>query len=104
MAAMAAMAGGDGWAAVPFGPGFYCSLSSGLLDLNAAAELFQHVFASVMVDDEHAVFLVRPLVPLEHRHGWRGARDVWQRNCDLIAFAHLQLPSQEVSIDAGLKS
>lgn len=92
MAAMAAMAGGTGGLLFHSGLDFTAPLSSGLLDLNAAAELFQHVFASVMVDDEHAVFLVRPLVPLEHRHGWRGARDVWQRNCDLIAFAHLQLP------------
>lgn len=42
-----------------------------LLDLNAAAELLQHVLPSVMVDDEHTVFLIWPLVPFEHRH-WRG--------------------------------
>lgn len=48
-------------------------LSPCLLDLDAAAQLLQHKLARVVVDDEHAVLLVRPLVPFEHRHGRRGA-------------------------------
>ena len=43
------------------------------LDLNAATELFQHIFTSVMINNKHAVFLVRPLVPFEHRHWWCGS-------------------------------
>lgn len=43
------------------------------LDLNAATELFQHIFPSVMINNEHAVFLIRPFVPLEHSHWWCGS-------------------------------
>lgn len=48
-------------------------LSPGFLDLDAAAQLLQHEFPGVVVDDEHAVLLVRPLVSFEYRHGRRGA-------------------------------
>lgn len=48
-------------------------LSPGLLDLYAAAELLQHELARVVVDDENAVLLIRPLVALEDGHGRRGA-------------------------------
>ncbi|KAB1283330.1 hypothetical protein Cadr_000000045 [Camelus dromedarius] len=41
-----------------------------LLDLDAAAEFLQHILPGVVVNDEHTVLLVWPLVPLEHSHGW----------------------------------
>lgn len=47
--------------------------SPGFLDLDAAAQLLQHEFPRVVVDDEHAVLLVRPLVSFEYRHRRRGA-------------------------------
>lgn len=49
--------------------------SPGLLHLDAAAQLLQDELARVVVDDEHTVLLVRPLVSFEHRHGRRGALD-----------------------------
>ena len=52
--------------------------SPGFLDLDAAAQLLQHEFPGVVVDDEHAVLLVRTLVPFEHRHGRRGALEEQQ--------------------------
>lgn len=43
-----------------------------LLDLNAAAELLQHILSGVMIDNEHTIFLIRPFVPFEHGHWWCG--------------------------------
>lgn len=48
-------------------------LSPCLLDLDAAAQLLQYELPGVVVDDEHTVLLVRPLVSFEYRHGRRGA-------------------------------
>lgn len=41
----------------------------GFLNLYAAAQFLQHKFACIVVDDEHAVFLVGTLVSFEHCHG-----------------------------------
>lgn len=43
------------------------------LDLDAAAQFLQHKLPGVMVDDEHTVLLIRPLVSFKNRHGRRGA-------------------------------
>lgn len=52
---------------------FIVTLSPGFLDLDAAAQLLQNELPGVVVNDEHAVLLVRPLVSFEDRHGRRGA-------------------------------
>lgn len=70
---------------------FTTPLGSRLLDLNAAAELLQHILSGVMIDNEHTIFLIRPFVPLEHGHWWCGPRNVWQCDCDFISFANLEL-------------
>lgn len=41
----------------------------GFLNLDAAAQFFQHKLPSIVVDDEHAVFLVGSLVSFEYSHG-----------------------------------
>lgn len=103
-------------------------LSPGLLDLYAAAELLQHELARVMVDDENAVLLIRPLVALEDGHGRRGALRGRTVSAEQTEITHRSLvsaaltgmcgsvmvtsspfptcssPSQDVSMDAGLKS
>lgn len=43
--------------------------SPGFLDLDIAAQFLQHKLPSVVVDDEHTVFLVRTLVSFEYCHG-----------------------------------
>lgn len=48
-------------------------LLPGCLDLDAAAQLFQDEFPSVVVNDEHTILLVRSFVSFEYRHGRRGA-------------------------------
>lgn len=55
-------------------------LSPGFLDLDAAAQLLQYELPGVMVDDEHAVLLVRTLVSFEHRHGRRRALEGQQQS------------------------
>lgn len=51
----------------------------GFLNLDAAAQLLQHKFPSIMVDDEHAVLLVRTLVSFENCHGRRRTLEGKQR-------------------------
>lgn len=99
----------------------------GFLHLDAAAQFLQHKLPSVVVDDEHAVLLVRTLVSFENCHGRRGALEGkqcewarptytptwWKRPFTGIwgnvmvtssPFPTCSSPSQLVSIDAGLKS
>ncbi|XP_070615084.1 phosphopantothenate--cysteine ligase isoform X2 [Erythrolamprus reginae] len=71
---------------------FTTAFSSGFFHLDAAAELLQHVLPGIVVDDQHAVLLVGPLVPFEDGHGRGGAGDVRQRDGDFVAFARLELP------------
>lgn len=51
----------------------------GFLNLDATAQFLQHKFASIVVDDEHAVFLVWTLVSFEYSHG--GCRALGRKQC-----------------------
>lgn len=69
------------------------NLSPGFLDLDAAAQLLQHKLSGVMVDDEHTVLLVRPLVSFEYCHGRRGALEGEQQSEYILP--RLTLPYSE---------
>lgn len=69
------------------------NLSPGFLDLDAAAQLLQHKLSGVVVDDEHTVLLVRPLVSFEYCHGRRGALEGEQQSEYILP--RLTLPYSE---------
>lgn len=82
----AAVDGGDGSRL-----DFAASFSSGLLQLNVAAELLERHLAGDVVEDQDTLPLVRPLRALEHRVRRAGALDVRHSHSDLVLLPYFDV-------------